>query len=63
MLASAVIIDDFGQPVTGGGSYFTARVKRVADGYLLDFADGAFKNSGWTSPTAALSESEHCGLG
>ncbi len=56
MLASAVIIGDFGQPVTGGGSYFTARVKRVADGYLLDFDDGAFKNSGWTSPTAALSE-------
>lgn len=48
------ILDVSGNPVTG--ETVTLKIKRVSDGYYLDFNDSTFKNTGWTSVSANLSE-------
>lgn len=39
-----------------GSSNLRIQIQRTADGYFLDFNDGVFKNSGWTTRQATLTE-------
>jgi len=48
------IIDNSGDHVSG--ETVALKIKRVSDGYWLDFDDDTFKASGWVSATVNLSE-------
>ncbi len=50
------IFDDNQDPVTGGAASTSVKIRRGSDGYLYDWNDGAFKNSGWTTLSATLTE-------
>jgi hypothetical protein len=49
-----LIVDSSGVPVTGQTPFI--KIRRQLDNFYLDFNDGTFKNSGWTSPTHVLNE-------
>lgn len=44
-----------GSPATGLGDVLLA-IRRVVDGYFLDFDDGAFKGSGWAEREHVMTE-------
>jgi hypothetical protein len=48
------ILDVYGDPVES--ETVTIKIKRMSDGYWLDFNDSTFKASGWTSKSTTLSE-------
>lgn len=48
------IIDVSGNHVTG--QTVTLQIKKVSNGYWLDFNDSTFKNTGWSNKTTNLSE-------
>lgn len=48
------VTDDAGDHVTGESP--TLLVRRDSDGFVYDWADATFKNSGWTTKTTALTE-------
>src|SRR3990172_5326811 len=51
-----MLIDDDGAPITGGAANTALKIRRVTDGYLLDWADLTFKASGWGTLATAMSE-------
>lgn len=48
------VLDVSGNHVTG--ETVTLAVKKISNGYWLDFSDATFKNAGWTSKTVNLTE-------
>lgn len=48
------VIDSDGNHVTG--QTVALKIMRASDGYWFDFSDSTFKNSGWSSKSANLSE-------
>jgi hypothetical protein len=51
-----LMVDQAGTPVTGGAAATWLKVRRSADGYLLDWSDYTFKASGWTTPAITFEE-------
>lgn len=51
-----LLLDNTNSPLTGGAANTSLKIRRVADGYLLDFNDGVFKNSGWITLSATFTE-------
>lgn len=56
------IIDAAGNPITGGAASTGLKFRRPSDGKLLDWADGTFKSSGWTTVSTALAEADAANL-
>jgi hypothetical protein len=56
MKVSWLILDNDFDPITGGAASTSIKIRRLSDGYLLDWDDNAFKNTGWVSLSTTLSE-------
>jgi hypothetical protein len=56
MEISVIIADANGALLTGKAASTALKIRRVADGYLLDWNDLTFKASAWTTPTTPLVE-------
>jgi len=56
MKASWLILDNNFDPVIGGAASTSIKVRRLSDGYLLDWNDSTFKNTGWTTLETTLTE-------
>lgn len=50
------ISDDTDTPITAGGAYTSIRVRRSSDGYILDWNDSTFKNTGWTAISGTFTD-------
>jgi hypothetical protein len=50
------LFDETGAPITGLASTTLVKVRRCTDGYFLDWNDGTFKNTAWTTIAAAANE-------
>lgn len=48
-------LDSSGSPVTGLGNVLLD-IRRISDGFWLDFNDNTFKNSGWTTRQKVMTE-------
>jgi hypothetical protein len=53
---SAILIDANGALLTGKASSTALKIRRVADGFLLDWNDLTFKGSAWITPSTLLIE-------
>ncbi|MBI5969605.1 MAG: hypothetical protein HY884_00415 [Deltaproteobacteria bacterium] len=51
-----------GDPITGGAASTGLKCRRVSDGKLLDWSDGTFKASDWTTVSSALLETDATNL-
>jgi hypothetical protein len=51
-----LLVDQAGTPVTDGAATTALKVRRSADGYLLDWSDYTFKASGWTTVATNFGE-------
>ncbi len=56
------IINTAGDPITGGAAQTGLKCRRSSDGKLLDWADGTFKSSGWTTLSVGLAEADAANL-
>lgn len=50
------IFNSSGDPITGGAASTEIKLRRVVDGYLFDWSDSTFKNTGWTTLGATMTE-------
>jgi hypothetical protein len=51
-----LLVDQTGTPITGSAANTSLKVRRSADGYLLDWNDNTFKAFGWTTLATTLDE-------
>lgn len=56
------LLDYDDQPITGVGPSTTLIIRRASDGYLLDWDDMSFKNSGWAALTSPFTEIDQTNL-
>lgn len=56
MEISALLVDASGSLITGGSASSSLKIRRVSDGFLLDWSDLSFKSVGWSVLSTPLME-------
>ena len=56
MRASWLLLDNLGSPITNGEASTSVKVRRLTDGFLYDWNDNTFKNSGWVAVSVEMDE-------
>ena len=57
-----LVLDHSNDPITGGAASTGIKILREVDNYLLDWNDGSFKNTGWTTLESTLAEIDDTNL-